>query len=277
MKMGYKIGFIGCGNMGRAILGGLLKAGIVKADEVIISCHTKKSCSEVEAEYHVKAVLDNQEVAGNADVVLLAVKPNKFEEVMPDVKVGLERNAAGENTIVISIAAGKDIAYLEKNLGKNQKIIRVMPNTPALVGEGMSALTVNAKVTEEDLTYALTIFESFGKAEVVPESMMDAVIGVSGSSPAYVYMFIEALADGAVAAGMPRKQAYTFAAQSVLGAAKMVLETGQHPGALKDAVCSPGGTTMAGVLELEKQGLRNAVIAGEMACIQKSIDMTKFD
>jgi pyrroline-5-carboxylate reductase len=275
--MGYKIGFIGCGNMGRAILGGLLKAGIVKADEVIISCHTKKSCSEVEAEYHVKAVLDNQEVAGNADVVLLAVKPNKFEEVMPDVKAGLERNAAGENTIVISIAAGKDIAYLEKNLGKNQKIIRVMPNTPALVGEGMSALTVNAKVTEEDLTYALTIFESFGKAEVVPESMMDAVIGVSGSSPAYVYMFIEALADGAVAAGMPRKQAYTFAAQSVLGAAKMVLETGQHPGELKDAVCSPGGTTMAGVLELEKQGLRNAVIAGEMACIQKSIDMTKCD
>jgi pyrroline-5-carboxylate reductase len=275
--MGYKIGFIGCGNMGRAILGGLLKAGIVKADEVIISCHTKKSCSEVEAEYHVKAVLDNQEVAGNADVVLLAVKPNKFEEVIPDVKAGLERNAAGENTIVISIAAGKDIAYLEKNLGMNQKIIRVMPNTPALVGEGMSALTVNAKVTEEDLKYALTIFESFGKAEVVPESMMDAVIGVSGSSPAYVYMFIEALADGAVAAGMPRKQAYTFAAQSVLGAAKMVLETGQHPGALKDAVCSPGGTTMAGVLELEKQGLRNAVIAGEMACIQKSIDMTKCD
>ncbi|SEI49184.1 pyrroline-5-carboxylate reductase [Lachnospiraceae bacterium A10] len=275
--MGYKIGFIGCGNMGRAILGGLLKAGIVKADEVIISCHTKKSCSEVEAEYHVKAVLDNQEVAGNADVVLLAVKPNKFEEVMPDVKAGLERNAAGENTIVISIAAGKDLAYLEKNLGKNQKIIRVMPNTPALVGEGMSALTVNAKVTEEDLKYALTIFESFGKAEVVPESMMDAVIGVSGSSPAYVYMFIEALADGAVAAGMPRKQAYTFAAQSVLGAAKMILETGQHPGALKDAVCSPGGTTMAGVLELEKQGLRNAVIAGEMACIQKSIDMTKCD
>jgi pyrroline-5-carboxylate reductase len=275
--MGYKIGFIGCGNMGRAILGGLLKAGIVKADEVIISCHTKKSCSEVEAEYHVKAVLDNQEVAGNADVVFLAVKPNKFEEVMPDVKAGLEQNAAGENTIVISIAAGKDIAYLEKNLGKNQKIIRVMPNTPALVGEGMSALTVNARVTEEDLKYALTIFESFGKAEVVPESMMDAVIGVSGSSPAYVYMFIEALADGAVAAGMPRAQAYTFAAQSVLGAAKMVLETGQHPGALKDAVCSPGGTTMAGVLELEKQGLRNAVIAGEMACIQKSIDMTKFD
>jgi pyrroline-5-carboxylate reductase len=141
----------------------------------------------------------------------------------------------------------------------------------------MSALTMNAKVTEEELKYALTIFESFGKAEVVPESMMDAVIGVSGSSPAYVYMFIEALADGAVAAGMPRKQAYTFAAQSVLGAAKMVLETGQHPGELKDAVCSPGGTTMAGVLELEKQGLRNAVIAGEMACIQKSIDMTKCD
>lgn len=275
--MSYKIGFVGCGNMGKAMLSGILKAKLVKPEEVIISCHTEKSAEEIAFNFGVKTVLDNCEVSKQAEIVFLAVKPNKFNEVMPEIKSGLENNPDAKNTLVISIAAGKTLSYLESNLAEGQKIIRVMPNTPALVGEGMSALTPNARVTEEELKYALTIFESFGSAEVVPESMMDAVIGVSGSSPAYVYMFIEALADGAVLAGMPRAQAYKFAAQSVLGSAKMVLETGTHPGELKDAVCSPGGTTIAGVAELERQGLRNAVIAGEMACIQKSIDMTKCD
>lgn len=272
--MDYKIGFIGCGNMGKAMLAGILQAELVKPEEVMVSCHTKKSAEEIEAKFGVKALLNNGEVAKQAKVLFLAVKPNKFDEIMPAVRAGLEQNKWKEQTMVISVAAGKDLAYLESHLPAGQKIVRVMPNTPALVGEGMSALTPNPQVSEEELAYVLTIFESFGRAEVVPESMMDAVVGVSGSSPAYVYMFIEALADGAVAAGMPRNQAYTFAAQSVLGSAKMVLETGQHPGTLKDAVCSPGGTTIAGVAELEKQGLRNAVIAGEMACIQKSIEMT---
>ena len=150
-----------------------------------------------------------------------------------------------------------------------------MPNTPAMVLEAMSALTPNEFVTAEELQTITEIFESFGKAEIVPESLMDAVTGVSGSSPAYVYLFIEAMADAAVADGMPRAQAYKFAAQAVYGSAKMVLETGRHPGELKDAVCSPGGTTIAAVAKLEEKGLRDAVISAQRCCVAKSKDMGK--
>ena len=177
--------------------------------------------------------------------------------------------------MVVSIAAGQTLASITDLFGRQIKLVRSMPNTPALVGEAMSAVTPNEKISPEELQEVMAIFESFGKAEIVPETMMDAVVGVSGSSPAYVYMFIEAMADAAVADGMPRKQAYKFAAQSVLGAAKMVLETGEHPGVLKDAVCSPGGTTIAAVAELEKSGLRSSVIEAQRACVQKSRDMSK--
>ena len=155
------------------------------------------------------------------------------------------------------------------------KLVRGMPNTPALVGQAMSALTPNEHVREEELAEVLAIFESFGEAEVVPEHLMDAVVGVSGSSPAYIYMMIEAMADAAVADGMPRAQAYKFAAQSVKGAAQMVLQTGTHPGSLKDAVCSPGGTTIAAVAKLEENGFRSAVIDAQRACVQKSRDMSR--
>ena len=145
-----------------------------------------------------------------------------------------------------------------------------MPNTPALVGEGMTGVCANDLVTEEELQLVLTLLKSFGRAEVVPEYLMDTVTGVSGSSPAYVFLFLEALADAAVAEGMPRKQAYEFAAQSVLGSAKMLLETGMHPGELKDMVCSPGGTTIEAVAVLERENLRSAVIDATPACIRKS-------
>lgn len=154
------------------------------------------------------------------------------------------------------------------------KVVRVMPNTPALVGEGMSALCPNDIVTKEELEYIVTIFESFGKAEIVSEKLMDVVTAVSGSAPAYVYMFIEAMADAAVLDGMPRNQAYKFAAQAVYGSAKMVLETGMHPGALKDMVCSPGGTTIEAVATLEEKGLRTAVISAMRNCTKKSIEMS---
>ena len=167
------------------------------------------------------------------------------------------------------------ISHIEAMFDSRLKLVRAMPNTPALVGEAMSALCCNELVTEEELAEAVSIFNSFGKCEVIKEALMDAVIGVSGSSPAYVYLFIEAMADAAVADGMPRAQAYKFAAQSVLGSAKMVLETGTHPGALKDAVCSPGGTTIEAVAVLEEEGLRNAVIKAQRACVQKSRDMGK--
>lgn len=177
--------------------------------------------------------------------------------------------------LLVSIAAGKSIASIESLFGREIKLVRAMPNTPALVGEGMSALCANARVSEAELAEIRAVFNSFGVCEFVPESMMDTVVGVSGSSPAYVYLFIEAMADAAVADGMPRAQAYKFAAQSVLGSAKMVLETGSHPGALKDAVCSPGGTTIEAVAILEEEGMRHAVIRAQRACVQKSKDMGK--
>ena len=172
--------------------------------------------------------------------------------------------------MIVSIAAGKTIAAIEDSFGKPVKLVRAMPNTPALVGEAMSALCVNQNVTPEELKEVQALFNSFGKSEVISESL----IGVSGSSPAYVYMFIEAMADAAVADGMPRAQAYKFAAQSVYGSAKMVLETGKHPGELKDAVCSPAGTTIEAVAALEAGGFRNTVISAQRACSQKSRDMS---
>ena len=175
--------------------------------------------------------------------------------------------------MIVSIAAGKTIAAIEDSFGKPVKLVRAMPNTPALVGEAMSALCVNQNVTPEELKEVQALFNSFGKSEVISESLMDAVIGVSGSSPAYVYMFIEALADGAVKYGLPRAKAYQMAAQTVLGSAKMVLETGKHPGQLKDEVCSPGGTTIAGVSALEEWGFRNAVIKAEDASYEKGRKM----
>lgn len=264
------IGFIGGGNMASAIIGGMLKAGLAKKEQIVASCKSQESVERLQCEFGIVATTDNKEVAAKADVLLLAVKPNMFATVIPEI-----RDVAKDGQIVVSIAAGQTIDAIEKAFDKKIKLVRVMPNTPALVGEAMSGISPNNLVSEEELQEVVAIFESFGQAEVVPESLMDAVIGVSGSSPAYVYMFIEAMADAAVADGMPRAQAYKFAAQAVLGSAKMVLETGIHPGALKDAVCSPGGTTIEAVAKLEESGFRQSVITAQRACVQKSKDMSK--
>ena len=173
----------------------------------------------------------------------------------------------------MTIAPGKTLEWMEKQFGRPLKIIRTMPNTPALVGEGITAVCCNGNVTEEDWNKAAAMIQSFGKCEVVPEHLMDVVTSVSGSSPAYVFMFIEAMADAAVADGMPRNQAYKFAAQAVLGSAKMVLETGTHPGELKDMVCSPGGTTIEAVRVLEEKGMRSAVFEAMKACTKKAKGM----
>ena len=209
--------------------------------------------------------MDNCEVVKNANIVILAVKPQFYEEVIGEVKGYLT-----PEHMIVGIAPGKTLAWLEEKCEQPLKVVRLMPNTPAQVGEGMTGVCANERVTQEDLAQILTITNSFGRTEVVPERMMDAVGAVSGCSPAYVFMFIEAMADEAVAAGMPRKQAYEFAAQSVLGSAKMVLETGKHPGELKDMVCSPGGTTIQAVKVLEEKGLRAAVMDAMDACIEKS-------
>lgn len=268
--MNKKIGFIGGGNMGSAMIQGMISTGLVSADQVMVSCRTQASCQRLQEQFQINAVTDNVAVAKQADMLFLAVKPNMFATVIPQI-----RDAVSADTIIISVAAGKSIAQIEELFGSTIKLVRAMPNTPALVGMAMSAIVPNTHVSEEELVEVLSVFESFGQAEVVSEALMDAVIGVSGSSPAYVYMFIEAMADAAVADGMPRAQAYKFAAQSVMGSAKMVLETGTHPGALKDAVCSPGGTTIEAVAVLEDTGFRKSVIKAQRACVAKSRDMGK--
>ena len=263
------IGFIGAGNMGSAMIGGILDASLVTTSQIIASAHSPETLDKIRTKFSIETTQSNEVVAERSDILFLAVKPNKFSEVLPQIKGHLKPDC-----IVVSIAAGQPIANIEALLGE-VRLIRAMPNTPALVGAAMSALCPNDKVTPEEVKLVESLFNSFGRAEVVPESMMDAVVGVSGSSPAYVYMFIEAMADAAVAQGLPRKQAYTFAAQTLLGSAKMVLETGQHPGELKDAVCSPAGTTIEAVNVLEKKGMRSAVIEAVTAAAKKNHQLGK--
>lgn len=262
-----KLGFIGAGNMAQAIIGGILKKGIMSKDDIIASAATEKTINKVSEEYGIKTTLDNREVA-EADILFLSVKPVYYQSVIDEIK-----DIVSSEQIIVTIAAGKSVAWVEEAFGGVKKIIRTMPNTPALVGEGITAVCPNSNVADKDLAKVMEILESFGEAEVINENIMDAVVAVSGSSPAYVFMFIEAMADAAVAEGMPRAQAYKFAAQSVLGSAKMVLETGKHPGELKDMVCSPAGTTIEAVRVLEKEGLRSSVMECMKACADKSRNM----
>ncbi|PHU41565.1 pyrroline-5-carboxylate reductase [Pseudobutyrivibrio ruminis] len=263
-----KIGFIGTGNMGSAMMGGMVSSGIVAASNVMASDIFQAALDRISDQLNIATSTNNRDVVDFADIVFLAVKPQYLAGAIDGIK-----DMDFTDKIVVSIAAGQSIEKLTELFGKQLKLIRVMPNTPALVGEAMSALSPNELVSEDEADIVLHLFESFGKAEIVPEKLQDAVVGISGSSPAYVYVFIEALADGAVAEGMPRAQAYKFAAQAVLGSAKMVLETGEHPGVLKDAVCSPGGTTIEAVATLEALGFRNAVIEAERVCVEKSRDL----
>ena len=264
------LGIIGCGNMGQAMLSGILKNKLYEPSDVIVSHLEEKALEEIHAKYGVKTTTDNKAVAEAADVLILSIKPYQFADVIPGIT-----DVVDENTLVISIAAGMTIHAIIDHFGKAVHLVRTMPNTPALVGAGATGMCFTDMVTEEEKGKAIAIFESFGIVSVVPESMIDTIIGVSGSSPAYVFMFIEAMADAAVADGMARADAYRMAAQSVFGSAKMILETGKHPGELKDMVCSPAGTTIEAVRVLEEKGFRSAVIEGQMACVRKAKEMSK--
>ena len=260
-----KIGFIGLGNMASAMIGGILKKNLYSPEDLIGADKSEEAVKRAAETFHIHTTTDNIEVAEAADVLILAVKPQFFEGMIAEIK-----GAVGEDKLVISIAPGKAMEWLMDHFGKEMKLVRCMPNTPALVGEGCTGFCTYSMVTEEEQETARKILESFGKAYPVPENLMDTVVGVSGSSPAYVFMFIEAMADEAVEEGMPRALAYEFAAQAVLGSAKMVLETGKHPGELKDMVCSPAGTTIQAVKVLEEKGFRAAVMDAMEACIEKS-------
>lgn len=268
--MNKNIGFIGCGNMAQAMIGGIIKANIVSKDKILGSDTWDKNLNTTREKYGIVTTFDNKEVAKFADILILSVKPHIYPLVIEEIKSFVK-----EDVVIVTIAAGITINFIEKAFGKSIKVIRTMPNTPALVGEGMSAICCNDMVEKEELDEVMNLFKSFGKAEFIEERLMDAVPAVSGSSPAYVYMFIEALADGAVRDGIPRDKAYKMAAQSVLGAAKMVLETGIHPGALKDNVCSPGGTTIEAVYALEKNNFRGTIIEAMKACTDKAREMSK--
>lgn len=261
------IGFIGMGNIGYAILKSLLK--VYNKEEITFTDLNRARVAQVERETGVKPVADNKECAASAKFVVLAVKPQFYDVVLADIA-----GTVTKENIIISIAPGITIDSINEKLGGEKRIVRAMPNTPALLGEGMTGVCYDRKLFEEVEKQTIsTFFESFGKMEILPEYLMNAVVCVSGSAPAYIYMFIEALADAGVKYGMPRDVAYRMAAQSVVGSAKMVLETGKHPGALKDDVCSPGGTTIYAVAVLEEYGLRNAVIKASDACYEKCIDL----
>ncbi len=262
------IGFIGNGNMGGAIVNGIIDKKIASSQNVIISDINEESLEKTAAKYRVRTTTDNTDVAKSSDMLFFAVKPNVLYKVIDEIK-----DFVNDETLIVSIVAGQSIEKIEKAFQKKIKLVRVMPNTPAFVGEAMSGISPNANVSDEDIKKAVDVFSSIGRAEIVPEKLMDAVTAVSGSAPAYVFMFIEAMADAAVIGGMPRNQAYAFAAQAVLGSAKMVLETNMHPGELKDMVCSPSGTTIEAVAVLEQEGMRNSVIKAMKACMDKSANM----
>ena len=269
-----QIGFIGLGNMAKAIIGGMLENQIVTSEDIIGSARTRETKEAVRSAFGIGIRKTNAEVAREAEVLILAVKPQFLQGVIEEIRSEVPRS-----TLVISVAAGKTMHWIEDIFGGNSriKLVRCMPNVPALVGAGCTGVCANDMVSQGEIDYSIKLMESFGKAYLVPERLMDAVGAVSGSSPAFVFMFIEAMADAAVAAGMPRKQAYEFAAQAVYGSARMVLESGKHPGELKDMVCSPGGTTIQGVRVLEEKGMRGAVMDALAVTVERSKKLGKDD
>lgn len=263
-----KIGFIGLGNMATAMIGGILKKGIITSEQIIGADVFKAAVEKAKESFHIRIAGDNISVVKESQVIILSVKPQFYEEVINEIK-----DYMTEDKTVITIAPGKTLEWLSSKFQKPTKLVRCMPNTPALILEGSTGVCHNNLISEEEMNDILGLLSSFSKAIIVPEHQMDVVVGVSGSSPAYVFMFIEAMADAAVAEGMARNLAYEFAAQAVLGSAKMVLDLKKHPGELKDMVCSPGGTTIQAVKVLEEKGFRGAVMDAVEACIHKSRNM----
>lgn len=264
-----KIGFIGAGNMGLPLLMGATK--LLGAEQLTFFCADEFSNKRAHETTGVEQAESLENLIKTCECVVLAVKPQSFGDVLPVVKAN-----TFEGQIIISLAPGVTVDYLSEETGGKTKIVRTMPNTPAMVGEGMTAICYGSdNFTVEEKQMVKGLFESVGKMVEFPERLMDASVVASGSSPAFVYIFMEALADGAVKFGIPRAQAYEMVAQTVIGAGKMLLETGEHPGKLKDNVCSPGGTTIAAVAALEEAGFRNAVIKACDACYEKATSMKK--
>ncbi len=256
-------GFIGMGNMGYAMLKGLIKTAA--PTDIVFSCATDKKRVKISEEMGIIAATSNAECANSAKYIVLAVKPQMYDTVIKNII-----NVVSTEHVIISLSPSHSIESIKEKFGKPVRVVRAMPNTPALIGEGMTGICFDPmEFSFEEKDVIDRFFASFGTYKMVDEKLMNVVTCASGSSPAYVYMFIEAMADAVVKHGMPREAAYTFVAQTVVGAGKMILETNEHPGVLKDKVCSPGGTTIAGVAALEENGFRNAVIKAVDACYDK--------
>lgn len=263
-----KIGFIGTGNMGSSIIKGILSSKFEKSENINIFDLDKEKVNNLVKEYGVNTTNSEKELAENCNIIILSVKPH----IIPIVLKNLSGNVK-KDTIILTIAAGISISVIENALGEDKKVVRTMPNTPAQVLSGMTAVTFNKNIENSEKEIIFKLLNSFGKSVEIEEKLMHAYTGISGSLPAYVYMFMEALADGGVLCGMPRNKAYEIVAQTVAGSAKMLLETGKHPGQLKDEVCSPAGTTIEAVRVLENGNFRGNVIEAVAACTEKSKEM----
>ena len=262
-----KIGFIGGGNMAEALIRGLVK-GTFPAGQIVVSEPSAERQRLLTGRYGISFATDNRSLVRECPLVILAIKPQLLSEVVGDFAAALR----GEK-LLLSILAGVTTTTLEASFDGRPRVVRAMPNTPALVGEGATALCAGRFATVDDLTAARHIFEAVGSVQLVAESQMDAVTGLSGSGPAYVFTVIEALADGGVREGLSRETALQLAVQTVLGAARLVKESGEHPALLRDKVCSPGGTTIAAVQTLEDRGLRGALMAAVAAAARRSREL----
>jgi pyrroline-5-carboxylate reductase len=254
MKIEGTVGFIGTGNMAEALIRGLLQAGVADKGQILGSDPREERCREMGERYGVRVIEDNAAVAGEAEILVLSVKPQVMATVLEEVAVHIHPHA-----LVVSIAAGIPLAAIEGKLPQ-ARVIRTMPNTPALVGAAATAIAAGGHATAEDIKAARRIFDSVGTTVVLEEAQMDAVTGLSGSGPAYIFLIIEALSDAGVKVGLSRYNAQALAAQTVLGSAKLLIETNEHPGRLKDMVTSPGGTAIAGLHTLEAGGLRTTLM-----------------
>ena len=264
-----KIGFIGGGALAEALVKGLAGKLVKDPGDICVSDHKEERCEELREKYHVKAMVGAGSFAPAVDVLVLAIKPKDARKAMEETAPAVRKD-----TLIVSVVAGMKIQVIEEYFPENP-VIRVMPNVPQSVGEGMAAYVLGARVHDHDAQKVRDIWSSVGRAVEVPESLMDAVTGLSGSGPAFAFLMIDALADGGVAAGLPRKTAILLAAQTLLGSAKMVLETGLHPDVLRDQVTSPAGTTIAGVRVLEEKGFRSALIEAVMAATETSRTLGK--
>ncbi|SFL37939.1 pyrroline-5-carboxylate reductase [Halanaerobium salsuginis] len=264
-----KLAIIGLGNMGQAILAGIAEKEVVPLDKIIVADKRTTVQNKLQTKYsNLQFTTDNKKAA-QADYIILAVKPQVIRSVLEEIR------EVNNKQIIISIAAGVKMKLLNRYLGEEAKIIRVMPNTPALVGAGMSVLNFSASVLAEEKDFVQSIFAALGLSKEASEEDMDAVTGLSGSGPAFVYLFIEALADAGVLKGLNRETALQLAAQTVKGSAEMVLKTDKHPAELKDMVTSPAGTTIAGVAALEAAGFRSAVIEAVTKATERSEELGK--